>query len=399
MDRRRFVAALSGGLAGVALTASAGETPTNAKIPRIVLGRTKIEVSRIALGTVSPPTAAVLAYCIAQGLDFIDTAPNYSNGKAEEAVGQRFRELGLDRNKFILVSKTKERDVSKWPTVVAERCKRLGTDRLDLFYAHSLGGWGGRPGQPLEDSPTWLLKPEVARAVAELKKSGLIRAFGYSCHVTLPEFVNPLIRESAKGEHVDALMVRYNFRELGNRELAESLEIAHKAGQAVIAMKTQAGAKDSPDQVKPYLEGGFNPWQAAIRWAVGNPNVHAVCSNMTTLEMARDNLAAIKQPRLSAQELRHLLLHARATADSACRMCARCLPVCPRGLAIPEILRATMYQDDYGDRPMAQQTYRAIPAQWRAEGCGECGACERVCPNGLTIRRHLARARLVFEPA
>jgi hypothetical protein len=118
---------------------------------------------------------------------------------------------------------------------------------------------------------------------------------------------------------------------------------------------------------------------------------------MTTLEMARDNLAAIKQPRLSAQELRQLLLHARATADSACRMCGTCLPVCPRGLAIPEILRATMYHDDYGDRPMAQQTYGAIPSEWRAEACGDCGACERVCPNGLRVRRLLDRARVVFR--
>ena len=397
MDRRRFVATLSGSLAGAAWSVAAGESPAaQAKMPRIALGRTKIEVSRIALGTTSPPTGPVLAYCISQGLDLIDTAPNYSNGKAEEVVGQRFRELGLDRNKFVLVSKTKERDVSQWPRVVAERCKRMGTDRLDFFYVHSIGGWGGWSGKALEDSTTWLLKPEVARAAAELKKSGLIRAFGYSCHVTLRDFVNPTIREAAKGEHIDVLMVRYNFRELGNRELAESLETAHKAGQGVIAMKTQAGAKDSPDLVKPFRENGFNQWQAAIRWAASNPNVDVICSNMTSLEAARDNMAAIKQPRLSAGELDQLMRYGRATSDSACRMCATCVPICPRGVAIPEILRAVMYHDDYGDKAMAQQTYRGISPQWRADGCGDCGACERACPNGLAIRRHLARGRQVL---
>jgi len=396
MNRRRFVATVSGGLVGGALSATAA-APTTGKIPRITLGRTKIEVSRIALGTVSPPDRAVLAYCIQQGLDFIDAAPNYSNGRSEEAVGQRFRELGLQRDQFVLVSKTKSRDVTQWPKLIAESCKRLGTDRLDLFYVHSIGGWGGWSGKTLEDSTTWLLKPEVARAVADLKKSGLIRGFGYSCHVTLREFVNETIRNAAKGEHIDAFMVRYNFRELGNAELAESLEIAHRAGQAVIAMKTQAGAKDSPDLVKPFLEGGFNRWQAAIRWAAGNPNVDAVCANMNTLEMARDNIAAIRQPRLTARELDQLMIYAQATAASACRMCAECLPVCPRGVAIPEILRATMYHDDYRDRPAARLTYSDIPPDCRADRCGDCGACEERCPNGLAIRAHLQRAREVFE--
>jgi len=397
MDRRRFVATVSSGLTGVALSAAAGEAPTGGKIPRIVLGRTKLEVSRIALGTVSPPDRAVLAYCAQQGLNFIDAAPNYANGRSEEAVGQRFRELGLKRDQFILTSKTKSRDPSQWPNLIAESCKRMGTDRLDIFHAHSIGGWGGRPGQRIEDSTTWLLKSEVARAVAELKKSGLIRAFGYSCHVTQRDWVNELIRESAKGEHIDVLMVRYNFRELGDRELAESLAIAHKAGQGVVAMKSQAGAKDSPDKVKPFLEGGFNHWQAAIRWAASNPSVHVVCANMTTLEMARDNLTAIKQPHLSARELNQLMLYAQATASNACRMCATCVPVCPRGIAIPEILRAVMYHDDYGDGQMARQTYGEINPQWRADRCGDCGTCERVCPNGLTVRSHLARAARVFS--
>jgi len=399
MDRRRFVATVSGGLVSAAWNAAATETPTSAKIPRITLGRTKLEVSRIAFGTTSPPDRAVLAYCVEQGVNLIDTAPNYSSGRSEEILGERFRELGLKRDQFILISKTKSRDVSQWPSLIAESCKRMGTDRLDLFYAHSIGGWGGWGGKPLEDSTTWMLKPEVARAVDELKKSGLIRAFGYSCHVTLREFVNAMIRESAKGEHIDVLMVRYNFRELGDRELAESLEIAHKAGQGVIAMKTQAGAKDSPDKITPFLEGGFNHWQAAIRWAASNPNVHVICANLTTLEIARDNIAAIKQPRLSAREMGQLMLYAQATSTSACRMCAACVPVCPRGIAIPEILRATMYLHDYGDRQMARQTYGEINPEWRADGCGDCGACERACPNGLAIRRHLARACQIFERA
>lgn len=388
IDRRRFVAALSGGL----VAASAGASASG-KVPRITLGRTRLKVPCLALGTTQPPDRVVLAYCLEQGLNFIDTAPNYANGRSEEILGRRFGELDLERGKLILASKNKSRDPSQWPKLIAESCKRLATDYLDIFYAHSIGGRE----QPPSDSTKWLLRPEVERAVAELKRSGQIRFFAYSVHVTNRAFVNELIRESAKGDHVDIVMVRYNFREYGNRELAESLEIAHKAGQGVITIKSQAGAKAVPDQVKPFLGSGFNHWQAAIRWVASNPHVHVVCTNIRTLQMARENIAAIKQPRLSARECERLMLYARATSTSACRMCTTCLSACAQGIAISDILRAVMYCDDYGDEAMGRQTYSEIDSRWRAGGCEDCGACERVCPNGLPIRRYLARAAQVFE--
>lgn len=389
MDRRRFVAAISGGLIGANVSGAAG---AKNEVPMTTLGRTKLRVSRIALGTTQAPSRSILAYCLQQGVNFIDTAPNYSQYKAERALGELFGALQLKRDTFILATKNKSRNPSEWPKLITESCQRMGTDRLDIFYAHSIGGRGGTP----EDSTTWLLKPEVERAVKELKRSGLIQAFGYTVHLGNGTFVNELMRQSAKGEHIDVVMVRYNFRDYGDHELAASLEIAHKAGQGVIAMKTQSGAKAVPDKVKPFLGGDFNNWQAAIRWAASNPNVHAVCANLRALEHARDDIAAIRQPRLSAREFERLKTHAQATAAGACRMCASCAAACPRGIAIPDVLRALMYHDDYGDRPMGRQTYSEIGRAWRPDRCEDCGTCERICPNGLAVRGQLARARRVL---
>ena len=65
IDRRGFVAAVSGGLAGVAAAAKAPETKTD-KIPRIRLGRSKLDVPRMALGSTREVTRPVLAYCLQQ---------------------------------------------------------------------------------------------------------------------------------------------------------------------------------------------------------------------------------------------------------------------------------------------------------------------------------------------
>jgi len=378
---------MAGGIVGAGLEALGAEAKRD-KIPIVTLGRTGLKVSRIALGTTQAPDRNILAYCISQGLNFIDTAPNYAHFQAEAILGRRFRELNLKRESLVIASKNKSRDPSSWPRLVRESCKRLGIEYLDIFYAHSLGGIG----KHVPDSPTWPLRPEVERGVRELKRSGLIRFFGYTSHAGDKDFVNALIRNAAKADYIDVMMVRYNFRDYGDERLAESLAIAHKAGQGVIAMKTQSGAKATPEKVKPFLGDGFNHWQAAIRWAASNPNVHVVCANMRNLEMAKQNIEAIKRPRLSASELDRLMIYAQATSAEACRMCASCAKACPEGIALPEILRAVMYCEDYGDPDMARQIYAEIEPPFRPDRCRNCGACEAACPNGLAIREKVAFA-------
>jgi predicted aldo/keto reductase-like oxidoreductase len=76
-----------------------------------------------------------------------------------------------------------------------------------------------------------------------------------------------------------------------------------------------------------------------------------------------------------------------------CTGCKYCLP-CPKNVNIPEIFTLMNYHRVYKLTDYAKQNYAQIgKVEWRkyenAAACGECGACEKKCPQSLPIRQQL----------
>jgi aryl-alcohol dehydrogenase-like predicted oxidoreductase len=96
------------------------------------------------------------------GIDFIDTAAGYADGRSEEVVG---RALAGRRDKAVVATKV-YKDLSHGGVVAAcnASLKRLATNYLDVFYLH----WPN-PDVPLEDSLT---------ALRDLREAGKIRCAG-----------------------------------------------------------------------------------------------------------------------------------------------------------------------------------------------------------------------------
>ena len=107
------------------------------------------------------------------GVNFIDTADHYNDGRSEEIVG---RIIAKSRDAWVLATKlanamgigANERGLSrKWVMQAAEASlRRLGTDYLDIYYLHKEDH-----GTPLE---------ETVRAMGDLVRQGKIRYFGVS---------------------------------------------------------------------------------------------------------------------------------------------------------------------------------------------------------------------------
>ncbi len=147
-----------------------------------ILGRSGIEVSRLCLGTMmfgGPTNEAeairIIADAQESGVNFIDTADKYEDGRSEEITGRAIKGA---RDKWVLATKvgTSGRDL-KYPALanlsrryvmrsVEESLKRLGTDRIDLYYIHRHD-----PHTPDE---------EVVRTFGDLIRSGKILHFGLS---------------------------------------------------------------------------------------------------------------------------------------------------------------------------------------------------------------------------
>lgn len=115
-----------------------------------VLGRTGVLVSELCLGTLSfgsdadeQESARMFNRCRDAGINFFDCANNYSGGKSEEILG---RLIGDCRDEVVITSKVTQRtgkDINALGSSrrhimceVEKSLKRLGTDRIDLYFIH-----------------------------------------------------------------------------------------------------------------------------------------------------------------------------------------------------------------------------------------------------------------------
>ena len=168
---------------------------------------------------------------------------------------------------------------------VDESLARLGTDHLDLLMCpHGAC------------TPYELLNhPEIFEAFEKLKKAGKARAFGVSAH----NDPGGILEAAVKAKMYSAAMVAYNIVNHGYVDRA--LEAAHKADLGVIAMKVARpvnpgrgpGSVAAPERlakINAAIPGGLKVPMKAYVWALKNPNLTAVISEMITAEHVKDNV-------------------------------------------------------------------------------------------------------------
>ena len=156
------------------------------------LGRTGQYVSEICLGAMTfaggsgfwqaigrldqAASTALVGRALEKGVNFIDTANVYSEGRSEMQLGQALRDLGVKREDVIVATKVRGR-MGPGPNAVglsrghildeiAASLKRLGLDHVDLYQIHSFD-----PVTPIE---------ETLRALDNCVQRGLVRTIGCS---------------------------------------------------------------------------------------------------------------------------------------------------------------------------------------------------------------------------
>ena len=215
------------------------------------------------------------------------------------------------------------------------------------------------------------------------KKQGKIRFAGVSTHriVAMADML-------AASKDIDVVMATYSF--LSPPEFGEAIAKVKKAGLGVVAFKTTAGGRrgNNPAMKK---DGGM---LAAYRYALKNPNVDAVESNIITHDELEENIACM-QP-FAEQDARLLAARLERIAPIQCRMCGHCEATCQRGLPTEDILRYLMYAEGYGSFGFGRERYLRISEEHRAVNCGDCTHCTVRCRFGIDVAQQVLRAHDLY---
>lgn len=289
------------------------------------LGQTGLKVSPLCLGTVNfsertpyEEAARIIHRALDEGINFIDTANVYGQGRSEEVVGQAIKDR---RNEVVLATKVRGRmgdgpndaGLSRRQILVAVEAslRRLQTDYIDLYQLH----------QPDPDTPI----EETLSALSDLVRAGKVRYLGTSNYAAWQladarglsvlngweRFVSEQPQYSLLDRHIERELVPFaaasGLAIIPWSPLAGGL----LSGRYRTDNPTPAGSRrdadfwmPSPDQIDARLEvverlAGLAAEmdvplsQFALAWVAGRPGVTCPIVGPRTMAHLEDNLAAL----------------------------------------------------------------------------------------------------------
>jgi aryl-alcohol dehydrogenase-like predicted oxidoreductase len=264
------------------------------------------------------------------GVNVVDTADVYSDGTAEEIVGQALKGR---RDQVLLASKARfpmghgPNDAGLSRHHLIEACeaslRRLGTDHIDLYQVHE---WDGRT--PLEETLAaldQLVQTGKVRYVGCSNFAGwqVMKALGTADANRLPRFVSQQVylslQERAAEYEIVPSAIDQGLGLLIWSPLAGGLLSGkYRRGQPPPEGSRHASEWDEPpvydedrlyDTVEVLVEiaegHGVSPARVALAWLLARPGITTVIIGARTDEQLADNLAAADL-RLSADEISRL---------------------------------------------------------------------------------------------
>ena len=146
------------------------------------------------------------------------------------------------------------------------------------------------------DCPEEVQIPEIYETFAQLKKDGKVRFLGVSTHND-PAGV---LRAAAETGEYDAAMCAYNI--VNGGYLEDPIRLAHEKGMGIIAMKAAMAVATHHkaiqpipswriDKVERIVPGDMKAPMKAYIWALQNPRISAVISNLWDEQYVNENLS------------------------------------------------------------------------------------------------------------
>ncbi len=326
----------------------------------------------------------MIDFALENGVTYIDTAYPYHNGESEPFIGKVLKKY--QRDSFFLATKLpvwKINSQEEARELFESQLKRLDVDYVDFYLIHAL------------DKDKWQKVKEyhIIEMCEELRKQGKIKYLGFSFHDEYNVF-----EEIIKAHAWDFCQLQLNYMDMEIQAGQKGVDLANKLGVPLVVMEPiKGGALASlPEDVTQifkdcHKEATLASW--AFRYVGTLLGVKVILSGMSTLEQVKDNLNTFNHFHcLSEKEMEIVhqvadMLHSRT--KNGCTGCAYCMP-CPFGVNIPSNFKYWNNRFIYDDEIFIEK-YKNMADEAKASRCQECGACERMCPQQLSIRKDLKR--------
>ena len=311
------------------------------------LGNTGLVVSEMCLGAMTfgtgegmwatvgsvsqDGTTELIKTALDRGINFIDTADFYSNGRSEELTGNSLKSLGLARDSYVLATKVLLRmgpghnqiGLSRYHILqgVDQSLRRLKLDHIDLYQIH-----GRDPFTPLE---------ETLDALDDCVRAGKVRYIGL-CNLPAWEVMKSLAISDKKNlARFESLQIYYSAV---SRDIERELvPLANDQKLAILPWSPLSGGllsgkfsreNEKPDGARratfdfPPVEKerlwrlldvlrpiavarGVSVAQVSLAWLLAQPHVTSVIIGAKNREQLLDNMAATGLT-LSPDELKRI---------------------------------------------------------------------------------------------
>jgi aryl-alcohol dehydrogenase-like predicted oxidoreductase len=288
-------------------------------------GRTGVKVSQFALGCMmfggradEAESTRIIHEALEQGVNFLDTANVYSEGRSEEIVGKAVKASGL-RDQLIIATKVHGRTDRRDPNAqgnhrrhILDACEqslqRLQTDHIDLYQLH----------RPCADIPI----DETLRALDDLVRAGKVRYIGTSTFASWQILESLWVSKEYGLNRFVSEQPPYHL--LDRRAERELIPMAVTYGIAIMPWSPLAGgalsgkyrrgeaspkdaryqkknenlsdaAMDVLDVVRAIAdEKGCTPSQLSLAWCASREGITCPIIGPRTVEQLRDNLGALR---------------------------------------------------------------------------------------------------------
>ena len=362
-------------------------------------GKINLKISTLGFGCMRLPTLnkdsninekeaiKMIRYAIDNGVNYIDTAYPYHNGNSEILVGKALKDGYREKVKLATKLPTwSTESYEDFDRILNEQLKKLNTDYIDFYLLHSL------------DKIEWKKVKDlgILKFLDNTIKDGKIKHAGFSFHDDLNTF-----KKIVDSYNWSFCQIQLYFTDPDHQAGIKGLKYAASKNLAVVIMTPLKGGelvKNIPSQIKKILNNTEQKRSLAdwgLRWVCNHPEVSVVLSGMSTMNQVIENIKTVETAlpnSLTKKELKTLknikkVYEQKLKID--CTGCNYCMP-CPQKVEIPGIF--SLYNDIflYGAKKESVKSYEDFLEEKKdASQCIECGKCEKVCPQNLSIIKYL----------